>query len=315
MNQEAGASHHQGRLKLLAAFFAVYFIWGTTYLAIKYAVETIPPFLMMGMRSLSAGTVLYLWGRLRGDANVARQELPPLILIGFLFFLIGHGILAWAEQTVPSGVAALLIASEPIILALFEPLFTREGRVEKRTLLGMLIGVSGLAVLVMPQGYDFKNANVLGSFGILVGTCSWASGAIYSRVAKLPRSPFITSGLQLIFGGLLLVLASSMLGEWSAFRFSHVALRSWLGLAYLVLFGSIITFSAYTWLLTVTSATRISTHTFINPVVAMLVGWAFAGEALTAEVLAATVLILISVYLVLFRKSTPAVDATAQETP
>ncbi len=315
MNREAGAGHHQGGLRLLAAFFAVYFIWGTTYLAIKYAVETIPPFLMMGMRSLSAGTVLYLWGRMRGDANVSRQELPPLILIGFLFFLIGHGILAWAEQTVPSGVAALLIASEPIILALFEPLFTREGRVEKRTLLGMLIGVSGIAVLVMPQGYDFKNANVLGSFGILVGTCSWASGAIYSRVVKLPRSPFITSGLQLMFGGLLLILASSMLGEWTAFRFSQVALRSWLGLAYLVLFGSIITFSAYTWLLTVTSATRISTHTFINPVVAMLVGWAFAGEALTGEVLAATVLILISVYLVLFRKSTPAADATAQETP
>jgi drug/metabolite transporter (DMT)-like permease len=307
-------SQQQSKLKVLAAFIAVYFVWGTTYLAIKYAIETIPPFLMMGMRSLIAGTVLYTWGRLRGDANVTRKELPSLILIGSLFFLIGHGVLAWAQQTVPSGVAALLIASEPIIIALFEPLFTREGRVGKRTVLGMLIGVSGIAVLVMPQGFDFKNTNLLGSFGILVGASSWASGAIYARVAKLPRSPLITAGLQLLFGGVLLVLASSILGEWSAFAFSQVAIRSWLGLAYLVLFGSIITFSAYTWLLTITSATRISTHTFINPVIAVIVGWAFGGEALTRGMLVATVLIVISVYLVLFRKPVAIKDAVEEAT-
>jgi len=291
------------KLKLLAAFIAVYFVWGTTYLAIKYAIETIPPFLMMGMRSLLAGIVLYTWGRLRGDANAARKELPSLILIGTLFFLIGHGVLAWAQLTVPSGVAALLVASEPIIIALFEPLFTREGRVRKRTVLGMLIGISGIAVLVLPQGLDFGNANLLGSFGILIAASSWASGAIYSRVAKLPRSPLITGGLQLLFGGVLLILMSFIMGEWSDFNFSQVEVRSWLGLTYLVLFGSIITFSAYTWLLTVTSATRISTHTFINPVVAVFVGWAFGGEALTKGMLVAAVLIIISVYLVLFRKA------------
>jgi len=304
----------QSKLKILAAFIAVYFVWGTTYLAIKYAIETIPPFLMMGMRSLFAGSVLYTWGRLRGDANVTRKELPSLLLIGFLFFLVGHGVLAWSQKTVPSGVAALLIASEPLILALFEPLFTREGRVGKRTVLGMLIGLSGIAVLVLPQGFDFKNANLLGSFGILVGASSWASGAIYARVAKLPRSPLITGGLQLLFGGVLLILASSMLGEWSAFTFAQVAIQSWFGLAYLVLFGSIITFSAYTWLLTITSATRISTHTFVNPVIAVIVGWAFGGEALTREMLVATVLIVISVYLILFRKTVTMKDAVEEAT-
>jgi drug/metabolite transporter (DMT)-like permease len=258
---------------------------------------------MMGMRSLLAGIVLYTWGRLRGDANVARKELPSLILIGALFFLIGHGMLAWAQKTVPSGVAALLVASEPIIITLFEPLFTKEGRVGKRTVLGMLIGVSGIAILVLPQGLDFENANLLGSFGILIGASSWAGGAIYSRVATLPRSPLITGGLQLLFGGVLLIFMSFILGEWSDFNFSEVVARSWLGLTYLVVFGSIITFSAYTWLLTVTSATRISTHTFINPVVAVLVGGAFGGEALTKGMLVAAVLILIAVYLVLFRKS------------
>lgn len=305
-------SQQQSKLIILASFIAVYFVWGTTYLAIKYAIETIPPFLMMGMRSLIAGTVLYAWGRLRGDTNVVRKELPSLILIGALFFLIGHGLLAWAQLTVPSGVAALLIASEPVIIALFEPLFTREGRVGKRTVLGMLIGVSGIAVLVMPQGFDFKNANLLGSFGILVGAGSWASGAIYSRVAKLPRSPLITGGLQLLFGGVLLILVSSMLGEWSVFTFSQVSIRSWFGLVYLILFGSIITFSAYTWLLSITSATRISTHTFINPVVAVFVGWALGGELLTWGMLVATVLIIISVYLVLFRRTVSAKDAVEE---
>lgn len=296
-------SPKQSKLIIIAAFFAIYFVWGTTYLAIKYAIETIPPFLMMGMRSLFAGITLYAWGRLRGDANVTRKEIPSLLLIGLLFFLVGHGLLAWAQQTVPSGVAALLVASEPIVIALFEPLFTREGRVGKRTILGMLIGVSGIAVLVMPQGFGFKNANLLGSFGILIAASSWASGAIYSRVAALPRSPFITGGLQLIFGGAMLVFVSFVLGEWNAFSFSQVSVRSWSGLAYLVLFGSIVAFSAYTWLLSVTSATRISTHTFVNPVVAVLVGWAFAGEAMTWEMLIAMALIIISVYLILFRKS------------
>jgi drug/metabolite transporter (DMT)-like permease len=292
-----------GKLKILTAFVAVYFVWGTTYLAIKYAIETIPPFMMMGMRSLLAGIVLYAWGRLRGDTNVVRKQLPSLVLIGALFFLIGHGALAWAQQTVPSGVAALLVSSEPIIIALFEPLFTREGRVGKRTVLGMLIGISGIAVLVLPQGLNFENVNLLGSFGILIGASSWASGAIYSRVAKLPRSPLITGGLQLLSGGTLLILMSFILGEWSDFNFSQVVVRSWLGLTYLVVFGSIITFSAYTWLLTVTSATRISTHTFINPIVAVIAGWAFGGEALTKEMLIAAVLIIMSVYLVLFRKA------------
>ena len=295
-------SQQQRRVQIVLAFIAIYFVWGTTYLAIKYAVATIPPFLMMGIRSVFAGLVMYTWGRLRGDANVTRRELPPLLMIGILFFLIGHGALAWAEQTVPSGVAALLISSEPIIIALFEPLFTKEGRVGKRTIAGMLIGLCGIAVLVIPQGFDFKNANLLGSFGILLGAGAWASGAIYSRVTKLPQSQLITGGLQLLFGGVALILASSLLGEWSSFSFSQITMQSWLGLAYLILFGSIVTFSAYTWLLSVTSATRISTHTFINPIVAVLVGWAFGGEALNGEMLIATVLIVISVYLVLFRK-------------
>jgi drug/metabolite transporter (DMT)-like permease len=291
------------KLIILTAFFAIYFIWGTTYIAIKFAVETIPPFLMMGMRSLTAGAVIYTWGRIRGDAAPEGRELPALVIIGALFFLIGHGLLAWSQQTVPSGVAALLVASEPVIIAFFEPIFTSIGRIGKRTILGMLIGIGGIAVLVVPQGLDFKNANLLGSFGILIAAGSWASGAIYSRVTSLPRSPLITGGMQLLFGGVLLIIVSFIFGEWADFNFSEVSLSSWSGLSYLILFGSIITFSAYTWLLSVTSATRISTHTFVNPIVAVFVGWLVGGEALTKGMLVAAVLIGISVYLVLYRKS------------
>lgn len=290
------------KIKLFAAFFAIYFIWGTTYLAIRYAVETIPPFMMMGMRSVAAGLTLYAYGRFRGDANPSRKQLPSLLIIGALFFLLGHGVLAWAQQTVPSGVTALLVASEPVIIALFEPVFTKEGRVGKRTLLGMFIGICGIAILVVPQGLDFKSANLLGSLGIIFAAAAWSGGAIFTRVIRIPRSPFITGGVQLLFGGALLITMSFILGEWSHFDFSAVTLRSWFGLAYLIIFGSVVAFSAYTWLLTVTSATRISTHTFINPVVAIFVGWLFAGEALTKGMVIAAVLIGISVYLVLFRK-------------
>lgn len=297
------SSHQQNKIKIIAAFFAVYFIWGTTYLAIKYAVENIPPYLMMGMRSLSAGAVLYLSGRFRGDANVNRSQFLPVILIGILFFLIGHGGLAWAEKTVPSGIASLLITTEPIIIALFEPLFTGAGTVSKRTMVGMFIGLAGVSILVLPQGFNFENANITGTLVIIFCACSWSAGAIYSRIAKLPASPFITSGSQLLSGGIMLILVSSLSGELSGFSLVQVTARSWAALGYLILFGSIVAFSAYTWLLKKISATRISTHTFVNPVIAVIVGWAFGGEAITIGLLVATVLILISVYLVLFRKT------------
>lgn len=293
---------HISKYRLIIAFFAIYFIWGTTYLAIKYAVETIPPFMMMGIRSLIAGALLYGWGLSRGDKNASVSQLPSLLLIGFLFFLIGHGILAWAEKTVPSGVAAVLIAVEPILLALFEPLFTKEGHVGSRVMIGMMIGFAGIAFLVVPHGLDLRNANLAGSLGIIVCTSAWAGGAIYSRVIKLPTSPFITGGLQLLSGGIMLILGSLLLGEWSSFTISQVTMKSWLGLSYLIIFGSVIAFSAYTWLLTVTSATKISTHTFVNPVVALLIGWAIGGEALTMEIMIAMALIILAVYLVLFRK-------------
>jgi drug/metabolite transporter (DMT)-like permease len=295
-------TQHTIKPRLVAAFFAIYFIWGTTYLAIRYAIETIPPFMMMGVRSLAAGIVLYTWGLARGDRHATRKELPALVLIGILFFLIGHGVLAWAEKTVPSGVAALLIAVEPVILALFEPLFTKEGHVTRRVMLGMLIGFTGIAVLVVPQGLDVKNTNLLGSLAVILCTCTWVAGAIYSRVTKLPESAFIRGGLQLLSGGILLMLASYALGEWRSFNIAEVSFRSWMGLSYLVVFGSIITFSAYTWLLSVTTATRISTHTFVNPVIALIVGWAIGGESLTIGMMVAMVLIIGAVYLVLVRK-------------
>jgi drug/metabolite transporter (DMT)-like permease len=189
------------------------------------------------------------------------------------------------KKTVPSGVASLLVATEPLIIAVFEPVITRGNRIGRRTILGMLTGMAGIAFLVLPKGFNFENANLTGTLVILLCASSWSIGAIYSRIANIPRSPFITGGMQLISGGVLLILMSFILNEWSGFSFQQVTARSWSGLAYLVFFGSIITFSAYTWLLSITTATRISTHNFINPVIAVIVGWAFGNEALTSEIL------------------------------
>lgn len=295
-------TQNPNKFKLLAAFAAIYFVWGTTYLAIRYGVETIPPFLMMGCRSLTGGLILYTWGKVRGDVGFTLNQFPPVILIGFLFFVMGHGVLAWAEQTVPSGVAALLVASEPLWVVALESYFTKDTTLNSKTILGILLGIGGIALLVLPQGFDLQNTNVLGSLGILLGTMTWSVGAVYSRNAKLPRSPLITGGGQLIVGGVLLCLTSFLLGEWETFSLSQVSMRSVIGLAYQIVFGSIVAFSSYTWLLSKVSVTKISTHTFVNPVVAMLVGWTLANEPLTEEMVFATILIVFSVYLVLFRR-------------
>jgi drug/metabolite transporter (DMT)-like permease len=285
--------------KTLLAFFAIYFIWGSTYLAIKYAVETIPPFLMMGTRSVVAGMILFFWSRLRGDENVRKEHWPSLFIIGALFFLIGHGALAWAQQKVPSGLAALLVASEPLWIALIEFSAIRNFKIGLVGVIGLMSGFLGMVVLIAPsRTFGSGQVDTLGTAAILLGTISWSSGAVYLRVAKLPKSSILTAGLELIIGGLLLYFAAFVSGE-VAFMANHsVSLRSLLALGYLILLGSIVAFSAYVWLLGQTSATRVSTHTYVNPIIAVILGWAIAQEALTANTVIATVIIMVSVYLV-----------------
>ena len=286
--------------KIFLAFSAVYVIWGSTYLAIRYAIETIPPFFMMGTRSVIAGSILYFWSRTRGAVTLQRKYLPSLFIIGVLFFLIGHGLLAWAQQRVPSGLAAVLVASEPLWIFLVESFFIRDSKIKAKGITGLVLGFAGIVYLISAtKGIDTSSADTISSIAIVLGAFSWSIGAVYSRVAKLPTSSMLSAGMELIIGGMFLILAGFLLGEAETFHIAAISLRSLLGIAYLIIFGSVITFSAYTWLLSRTSATRISTHTYVNPVIAVFLGWVIVDEAITVELLIATVIIVVSVYLVL----------------
>ena len=286
------------RTKLLLAFTAIYVIWGSTYLAIRYAVETIPPFFMMGMRALVAGIILYVWSRARGDEPARREHWKGLTIIAMTFFLVGHGILGWSELHIGSGLAALLVASEPLWMVSIESYVLRDARVGKLGVFGLILGFIGMLLLVVPGGgLSVHGEEFWAMVAIIVGTMIWSGGAIYARVAPLPKSPIRSASLELIIGGVMLILFS--LSQNEGINFSSYSLFSILNWAYLVVFGSIIAFTAYMWLLTVTSATRISTHTYVNPIIAVFLGWLIGGEQITGRMVVAAAVIVVSVYLVL----------------
>ncbi len=291
-------------LKLLLAFFAIYVVWGSTYLAIKVAVETIPPLTTAGVRHLVAGLILFAWAR-AWRTRITAAEWRASLVVGVLFFLIGHGTLHWAEKTVPSGVAALLVATEPLWIALLMPA-VGGSRWSRRGGAGLAAGLIGVSLLVSPDALVAGSRQLWGSGAILLGALSWALGIRYAATAPLPRDPFVRTATTLLCGAALLLAASLVTGEMGRVDASKVSGSSLLGLGYLIVFGSVVAFSAYTWLLERCSATLVATHTYVNPVVAVLLGWAFAGEPLTPRVLVATTLILAAV---LFLKA----DATRRQ--
>ena len=290
----------QQKFKALLAFGAIYIIWGSTFLATRYAIETIPPLMMIGIRSTTAGIILYLLSRFKNKEKIKRENILPLFTLGAMFFLIGHGLLAWAQQYVPSGMAAVLVTPEPLWIMGIEWFFLKDIRIKLRGILGLFLGFCGVVYLIITTTDSTTlNNDFIGSALIVLGTFSWGGGAVYSRVANVPKSPMLSSGMELIFGGILVLISSFIIGESAQFHLSLVTLKSFFGLLYLIIFGSIIAFGAYVWLLGHTSVTRISTHTYVNPIIAVFLGWLFANEQITTELLVATVIIIISVYLVL----------------
>jgi drug/metabolite transporter (DMT)-like permease len=295
--------------RLLAAFFAIYVIWGSTYLAIRLAVETIPPLATAGLRHLFAGAILFLWAG-AFKARITAAEWRASLVVAVLFFLIGHGTLHWAEQIVASGVAALLYATEPLWIAMVMP-SRGTSRWSPQMIGGLAAGLAGVAILVPPEAFTGGSKQVLGSGAILLGTMSWALGVRYAATAPLPRDPFVRTSTTLLCGAALLLAASIVSGEPGRVDAAAVSGRSLLGLAYLIIFGSVIAFSAYTWLLERCSATLVATHTYVNPVIAVLLGWLFAGEALTMRIALATGLILSAVLLLKSESTRQSAEARA----
>ena len=285
------------RLALLLAFFAIYVVWGSTYLAIRYAVETIPPLVVAGVRHSVAGMALLAWTYARGYRPTLREWRASLVL-GILYFAIGHGSLHWAETVVPSGLASLLVASEPIWIALMAAVVSHGERLTGKTGLGLLLGIAGVALLMRDESASGNRAVLVGSIAILIGTLSWSVGVFYSRSASLPRNAIARAGMPEIAGAVALLLAAAFSGEFSRLHVATVTPRSAWALLYLITFGSIVAFTAYTWLLDHCSPTLVSTHTYANPIIAVLLGWMWAGEVINIRVLEAGLLTLFAVFLI-----------------
>ncbi len=279
------------RSRVLAAFVAVYIVWGSTYLAIRYAVATIPPFTMVGARFVVSGALLYAWARLRGAPRPTAREWRDAAIAGGLMLCFGNGAVAWAEQRVPSGLSALLVAVVPLWMVLLDWLRPHGERPRTRVLLGVVVGLAGLFVLVDPASdrgsLDFGAAIVL-----VLSSLGWAAGSVYNRYGARPRSAAMSTGMQMLTGSIALFFVGASKSELRHFDIAQVSAASWIGWIYLVTFGSLIGFTAYIYLLQAVTPAKASTYAYVNPLVAVFLGWAIAGEAVTARTLLAAAIIL-----------------------
>jgi drug/metabolite transporter (DMT)-like permease len=288
-------SRHREDIKLALAFAAIYLIWGSTYLAIRYAVETIPPLVTAGLRHSVAGGILLAWAWARGFRPKREHWISGLV-IGALFFLVGHGTLHWAEQYVGSGLAALLIATEPMFILLLAWSMGQQ-RISRVSVAGLGLGVLGVAILTGAE-LNAKGSSLLGLLAVLLGSLSWAAGVVISPKVKLPQDALARTAVPLVCGAAMLLLAAGVTGEFHRMQWSSVSLKSVLGLAYLIVFGSVVAFTAYTWLLQRCPPALVATHTYANPVVAVLLGWLLASEPVTLRIVIASVAILGAIALI-----------------
>ena len=293
------------RGQLIAAFAAVYVLWGSTYLAIRFAIETLPPWLMASARFVIAGGILYAIARARGAARPTRANWGGAVLIGGLLLLGGNGAVVWAETRVPSGLTALLVATVPIWMVLLDWLQPRGNRPTRSVVAGLVLGFIGLGILIGPgEILGRGQVDLLGAAALTFGSITWAAGSVYSRRVSLPSSPLLATGMEMLGGGMLLLLLSLVTGEAATLVPGEVSLRSMLALLYLLVFGSLIGFTAYIWLLGHASAARVSTYAFVNPVVAVILGWAMANEELTPRMIGAAAVIVAAVALITMGRTT-----------
>ena len=289
------------RLLIFTAFAAVYILWGATYLGIRFAVEVLPPFLMVGTRFLIAGFILYLWARLSGAPRPDLSHWKSAAIVGLLMLVFGNGLVSWAEQKIPSGLAALTVATIPFWMVMLDWMRPRGTVPSSKVVLGLIIGFVGVSLLFQPWHSAEEGKYYLpGIAMLLVAAISWATGSLYSVRAKFPSSPVLSTGMEMLSGGLIALLVGTFRGELANIEVASITARSLLALTYLILFGSLAGFSAYMWLLRVCTPAWVSTHAFVNPVVAVFLGWALGGESLTASTLVAASLIVISVFFITF---------------
>ena len=295
--------------KVWAALLAVYIVWGSTYLGIHFAVETIPPFFHAAVRFLIAGTFLFIWRRMAGDPAPTRSQWKSAVIVGGLLLVGGNGLISLSEISIPSGVAALIVATIPMFMVLIEAL--RPGGVKPSLgqVFGLLVGFSGVALLIGPAEFGGGRGFSLVGGGIAVSAAFlWALGSIYNRNTDLPKSTLLFTGMEMLMGSLGLFIVSGLMGEFGRLNIAAISTRSLLGLLYLITFGSLVGFTSYAWLLRNAPVSLISTYPYVNPIVAVLLGSMFAHEKLDARTLIATLIIVGSVIIVnLAKKASPSV--------
>jgi drug/metabolite transporter (DMT)-like permease len=291
--------NHPPTWKKLLAFAIIYLVWGSTFFAIRVGVREVPPFLLAAMRFLAAGLVLYAWVVARGERSPSGRQWASVSLLALLIFVFDYGLLFWAEQRVPSGIAAVMLATIPALMALSEIMILGTQRLTVRLALALLVGIGGVAVL-MNRSLSLGGAPVdtLGALALIVAATSWSVASALARKLPLPDSKVMSSGAQMLVGGVFLALAAAALGEFRNFHPSAISRGAWLSLLYLIVAGSIVGFTAYVWLIHHESPTRVGTYAYVNPVVAVLIGYYLGGEALGLRTILGTLFVLVSVVVI-----------------
>jgi drug/metabolite transporter (DMT)-like permease len=285
--------------KTLLAFAIIYFVWGSTFLAIRIGVREVPPLVLASMRFFVAGAALFLWMRLRGTVSPTLREWLAASVLAVCIFVVDYGLLFWAEQRVPSGIAAVMLATIPVFMALSEILFLRTQRLTFRLALALLVGIGGVAVLVS-HSVRFGEAPMdrAGAIALVIAAMSWSIASALTRKVPLPESKAMSAAAQMLAGGILLAVAAAIFGEFHGFRPQAVSRGAWFALAYLIVAGSIIGFTAYVWLIHHQSPTKVGTYAYVNPVVAVIVGYVLGGETVGPRTLLGTLLVLVSVVVI-----------------
>jgi drug/metabolite transporter (DMT)-like permease len=306
-------SDKKSTVTIILAFAAVYIIWGTTYLGIRVAVETMPPFLMSAVRFIISGVVLFLILRLRGAPLPRRVHWRSAVIAGAFLLVGGNGLITWAVQEVPSSTAALVVATVPLWMALLDWLVFKRARPGRRVTTGLILGLAGIILLIGPgQILGTSRFSLPALLILLLAPIFWSVGSLYSREANLPENVFMATAMEMLAGGALLLLGGLLLGEWGQLDVASFSTRSLAAFAYLVVFGAIIAFTAFVWLMKVVPATKVATYTYVNPVIAVLLGGLILDEVITGTTITAVVIIVLAV--ILITTGRPKNEPTNQQT-
>jgi drug/metabolite transporter (DMT)-like permease len=305
---------HRSTWKTILAFAIIYLVWGSTYLAIRVGVREVPPFLLAAMRFLIAGLILYGWMIARGERSPTARQWKSASFLALLIFLLDYGLVFWAEQRVPSGIAAVMMATIPAFMALSEIIFLRTQRLTVRLALALLVGIGGVAVLMSRSlNLDGAPIDMVGAAALTVASISWSVASVLSRKLQLPPSKVMSSGAQMLAGGVFLTLAAAAVGEFRGFHPWAISRAAWFSLLYLIVAGSIIGYTAYVWLIHHESPTKVGTYAYVNPIVAVLVGYFLGGETLDLRTILGTLFVLASVMMITVKRTEKPVATLPKE--